>query len=177
VIQPHALVNIVADALTFLKYSLMINLLFHRVEYCPSANGSIPEGFSSCSVYWANEAGYMKQESFVVAGFWALNFIICFFGHVLLFWGFGVASERLNKRVRDSSFLAILRQEASFFDKRNIGGITSQLQDDAAKIHAFSGEPIRSFVIAMTSILMGLIFSLSVILNAALSNEIDHAFE
>ena len=140
----------------------MISLLFHRVEKCGSPGGSFPEGFSSCQEYWESESNYMRQESFVVAGFWALLLLACLIGNIILFWGFGVASERLNKRVRDASFKSLLRQEASFFDKRSVGFIASQLQDDTARIHAFSGEPIRSLVIALTSILMGLCFSLSV---------------
>ena len=78
---------------------------------------------------------------------------------MLTFWGFGTASERLNKRVRDSTFAALLRQEVSYFDKRSVGRITSQLQDDATKIHAFSGEPVRSFLIAVASLVTGLVLS------------------
>ena len=80
----------------------------------------------------------------------------------MTFWGFGTASERLNKRVRDSAFSALLRQEVGFFDKRSVGSITSELQDDAAKIHAFSGEPVRSFIIAIASLLTGLALSFAV---------------
>ena len=78
---------------------------------------------------------------------------------MLTFWGFGTARERLNKRVRDSTFAALLRQEVGFFDKRSVGSITSELQDDAAKIHAFSGEPARSFLIAVASLVTGLVLS------------------
>lgn len=70
-----------------------------------------------------------------------------------------MASERLNKRVRDSTFAALVRQEMAFFDKRSVGTLTSELEDDAARIHAFSGEPIRSLLVALSSVITGLAVS------------------
>jgi ATP-binding cassette, subfamily B (MDR/TAP), member 1 len=81
------------------------------------------------------------------------------FGFIFSIWGFGTASERLNKRVRDSSFEALMRQEVAYFDQRSVGRITSQLQDDAARIQAFSGEPVRAFLVAMASIITGVVLS------------------
>jgi ATP-binding cassette subfamily B (MDR/TAP) protein 1 len=101
----------------------------------------------------------MRQTSFELAGYWAIVAFGCVFGNTLTFWGFGMASERLNKRVRDSSFSALVRQEVAFFDMRSVGSITSQLQDDAARIHTFSGEPIRTFLIAFSSIVTGVVVS------------------
>ena len=80
-------------------------------------------------------------------------------GNVLLFYGFGTASERMNKRVRDAAFCSLIRQDVEFFDKRSVGSISSQLQDDAAKIYSFSGEPIRTFVVGIASLLVGIIIS------------------
>jgi ATP-binding cassette, subfamily B (MDR/TAP), member 1 len=40
-------------------------------------------------------------------------------------------------------------------DKQSVGKITSQLQDDAARIHAFSGEPVRAFLTAVASVVTG----------------------
>lgn len=139
-----------------------IDLLFQPVADCPLPDNSIPGGYASCEEYWEGTANYMKQESFRVAGYWAILFFGSVLGNLITFFGFGTASERLNKRVRDSSFLALLRQEVGFFDRRSVGALTSQLEDDAARIHAFSGEPIRSFIIAMSSIVVGLVLSLSV---------------
>jgi hypothetical protein len=51
------------------------------------------------------------------------------------------------------SFLAFVT------DKRSVGGVTSQLQDDAARIQAFSGEPVRAMVVALSSVLIGLTLS------------------
>jgi len=132
-------------------FSETIDLLFQRV--LPCEEGNIPEpGFTSCEQYWQDTAEEMREGSYQVSLYWAIVLVGCVVGNVIVFWGFGVASERLNKRVRDSSFQALLRQEVAYFDKRSVGSITSQLQDDAARIHAFSGEPVRSFLIAVSSI-------------------------
>jgi ATP-binding cassette subfamily B (MDR/TAP) protein 1 len=140
-------------------FSEMIDLLFRRVELCPDAAGLIPEDYPSCDEYWQETADLMQERSFEVAGFWAILITGCIVGNVLTFWGFGTASERLNKRVRDSSFSALMRQEVGFFDKRSVGKLTSQLQDDAARIHAFSGEPVRSLLIALASVVTGVTLS------------------
>jgi len=80
-------------------------------------------------------------------------------GNTILFHGFATASERMNKRIRDAAFSALMRQEIEFFDRHTVGGLTSQLQDDAAMIHSFSGEPIRTLVVSISSLLVGLIIS------------------
>jgi ATP-binding cassette subfamily B (MDR/TAP) protein 1 len=50
----------------------------------------------------------------------------------------------------------------AFLDKRSVGRITSQLQDDAARIQAFSGEPVRAMAVALSSVLIGVVLSLVV---------------
>jgi len=82
-----------------------------------------------------------------------------FAGNVMTFGGFGYASERMNKRVRDLAFTALLRQEVAFFDKRSVGSITSQLQDDASRLQAFSSDPVRVFCTAIASLVTGLVLS------------------
>jgi ATP-binding cassette, subfamily B (MDR/TAP), member 1 len=57
------------------------------------------------------------------------------------------------------SFTALLRQEVGYFDMRSVGSITSQLQDDAARIQAFSGEPVRALLVALASVVTGLALS------------------
>jgi len=139
-----------------------IDLLFRRVEQCTPDNLVLfqPLGdFSACEDYYRFVADDMRDLSYSLAGYWVVVAAGCILGNMLTFWGFGLASERLNKRVRDSSFSALVRQEVAFFDKRSVGSITSQLQDDAARIHTFSGEPIRSMLIALSSIISGLVLS------------------
>lgn len=132
-----------------------INLLFRRI---PGCNGTTSDGVP-CDVFYQSEADDMRQVSFVLSGYWVAIAIGCIVGNLLTFYGFGMASERLNKRVRDSAFTALVRQEVAFYDKRSVGRITSQLEDDAARIHTFSGEPIRSLLIAVSSMVIGLAVS------------------
>src|SRR5271167_1803339 len=65
------------------------------------------EGFINRKLASSNLIGLMW---FVVA-------IVEFFGYGTYAWTFGYASERMVRRVRLSSFQAILRQNAAFFDR------------------------------------------------------------
>jgi len=134
-------------------FALLIDLLFTRVDPCTSTP------YLSCTDYRNGVANHMKAKSYELAGYWALIVAGCFIGYALVFFGFGRASEGLNKRIRDMAFTALCRQEVEYFDKRTVGSITSQLQDDAAKIHAFSGQPIRIFLINLSSVIAGIIIS------------------
>jgi ATP-binding cassette, subfamily B (MDR/TAP), member 1 len=142
-------------------FSETMDILFRPISNCPldDVTNAIPNGLESCDAYWQQAADDMRSQSYFVSVLWVVVIVACLVGNVLTFWGFGMASERLNKRVRDASFTALLRQEVAFFDKRSVGSITSQLQDDAQKIHAFFGEPVRAFFVAISSILVGVILS------------------
>lgn len=106
-----------------------------------------------------NIADDMRTSSFMVTIGCVAVMVTVIIGNVLLYYGFGTASERMNKRVRDATFESLVRQEVAWFDLRPVGAITSQLQDDAALIHSFSGEPIRTAIMTMASLLVGLIIS------------------
>jgi ATP-binding cassette subfamily B (MDR/TAP) protein 1 len=139
-----------------------IDLLFRRVQLCDDTEGIYPAGVDDCQLYWDTEADSMQERSYEISGYWIVVVAGCMLGNILTYYGFGMASERLNKRVRDTSFTALLRQEVSFFDKRSVGSITAQLQDDAARIQAFSGEPVRSMIVALSSVVTGVVISLIV---------------
>mmetsp|Transcript_16049 Transcript_16049/g.23730 ORF Transcript_16049/g.23730 Transcript_16049/m.23730 type:complete len:1474 (-) Transcript_16049:102-4523(-) len=142
-----------------------IGLLFQVVYPCEGDPEDIlpevldPARFDTCQDYFEWQAQEMEEESFRVSAYWVACAVGCIAGNMLTVWGFGMASERLNKRVRDSAFSALIRQEVSYFDKRSVGQITSQLQDDAARIHTFSGEPIRSLLIAVSAVVTGVTIS------------------
>lgn len=142
-----------------LLFSETINLLFRLVAPCDTDMDALELGFESCQAYWDFTKEDMQQKSFRLAGYWVVVAVACIVGNMVTFYGFGNASERLNKRVRDVSFTALLRQEVAFFDKRSVGSITSQLQDDAARIHAFSGEPVRSLIVALSSVITGVVLA------------------
>jgi len=122
----------------------------------------VPDGFETCDAYYNFVADEIRDDSYIVSSYWLIVVAGCLLGNVLTFYGFGVASERLNKRLRDDSFTSLMRQDVSYFDKRSVGTITSQLQDDTARIHAFSGEPVRAFLVAVSSVVTGVVLSLVV---------------
>ncbi|CAB9525108.1 Leptomycin B resistance protein pmd1 [Seminavis robusta] len=141
-------------------FAQTIDLLFRRVEACPDPfSGNVTAGYLTCEDYWTDFADDMQQRSFEVGAMWGALLLNCLIGFTLMFVGFGRASERLSKRVRNDAFTALCRQEIAFFDKRSVGKITSELQDDAARIHAFSGVPIRSALLALASVVTGLVLS------------------
>merc|ERR1719343_474928 len=114
----------------------------------------------TCEKYWNSEADYMRERSFFIGGLWIVMMVVCAVGHIILFWGFGHASERMSKRVRDSAFHSLVRQDVSFFDKRSVGQITSELQEDATRIQVFTGDPIRQIIMALSGLLIGIFLSL-----------------
>lgn len=61
--------------------------------------------------------------------------------------------------MRDSAFASILRQEVAWFDVHPPAVLSSQLAEDAALLHAFVGEPIRTLALSLSSVLVGLIVS------------------
>lgn len=131
-------------------FAYIIELLYRPVPACDSV------GYPSC----ASIATEMQMSSFYIALAWIGILVCTFVGNILLYHGFGTASERMNKRVRDDLFRSLLRQEVAYFDQHNVSSITSQFQDDVAVLHAFSGEPLRTFLIAVSSLLIGVIISL-----------------
>lgn len=114
---------------------------------------------SICETYWGTSADDMKALSLNIT--WGLLglMVVSVLGGVFLFYGFGKASEKMNKRVRNAAFDSLVRQEVGYFDLRPVGLITSELQEDAALIHSFSGEPIRTLVINLSSVLVGVAIS------------------
>jgi ATP-binding cassette, subfamily B (MDR/TAP), member 1 len=116
--------------------------------------------FETCQEYWDDAANYMKDLSFKI--FYGLLGIMAaaLFGNILMYYGFGTASERMNRRIRNSAFRSLIRQEVGWFDVRPISKITTRLSDDAALIHAFSGQPIRMLCVNVASVLLGLVVSL-----------------
>jgi ATP-binding cassette subfamily B (MDR/TAP) protein 1 len=140
-------------------FAFMIELLYQPVEPCEDDSEAPAYGFDTCKDYWDDVADDMQALSINVF-YGLLGIIFCaVVGNVLLFYGFGTATERMNKRVRDAAFKSLIRQEIAWFDVRPVGTITTRLSDDAALIHSFSGEPIRTLVMNLASVLVGLVVS------------------
>lgn len=141
-------------------FAYMIELLYYPVLYCDGVEFLAPEPFlEDCDAYWNDAADSMAELSLHI--FYGTIGILCttLLGDVLLYYGFGTATERMNKRVRDALFKNLVRQEISWFDVRPVGSITTQLSDDAALIHSFVGEPIRTLVLNLASVAVGLVVS------------------
>ena len=138
-----------------------IEVLFRRVPKCTPETLELT-GFLTCQDLWDDTATFLKEESYTLSSYWAIVFFECIFGYIILFWAYGNASQRVNRRVRDDAFVSLVRQEVSYFDKRSVGKITSGLQEDATQVEIFISEPIRQFLIAASSILTGIVLSLYV---------------
>lgn len=122
-------------------FAYMIELLYHPIFPCDDSSGSFTLNnvtyFDTCQDYWKNEADYLRQYSFNVSYAW-LGIIACtIFGNILLFYGFGAATEKMNKRIRDSIFVSLMRQDVAYYDTHSIAKLSTKLEDDAAMMHSF----------------------------------------
>ena len=62
--------------------------------------------YGSCSEYWEETRDDMEEEANVLGGIWIALLFVVIAGHTMMFYGFGSASERLSRRVRDKLFTA-----------------------------------------------------------------------
>ncbi|CAB9507684.1 Leptomycin B resistance protein pmd1 [Seminavis robusta] len=138
-----------------IMFAQTIDLLFQRVLDCSSDDEVPVEGFGSCQEYWTSEAERMKTQSIQVGTSWGLIVVASFAGAISSKVGFGTAAERLNKNIRDTTFISLCRLEPAFFDGNSVGRLMSVLQDDTTKLYAFAGEPLRMFWIGMSSVAIG----------------------
>ena len=138
-------------------FAYMIDMIFTSVEFCDDDNPIEP--FPDCDAYWQYIADDMQDQSLAIFYGMCGILVATLLGNCWLFWGFGVASERMNRRVRNSAFSSLVRQEIAWFDLRSPSVIASQLADDAALLHAFAGEPIRTLILNVASVLVGVAVS------------------
>ena len=93
-------------------FAFMIELLYHPIFPCDDSNlpfvGRDEMVFDSCQDYFDHEADYLRDFSFKVTYAWLGIIASGVIGNILLFYGFGVATERMNKRVRDEIFVALM---------------------------------------------------------------------
>jgi len=143
-------------------FAFMIELLFHPVIACtaePFTNPINGMVFDTCEEYQNYEADYLRSFSFDVTYAWIGLILSALIGNVLLYYGFGAATERMNKRVRDTIFVALMRQDIAYYDQNSVNNLSTRLEDDAAMMHSFSGEPIRQLTMTVASLLVGLFLS------------------
>ena len=136
-------------------FAYMLEVLYAYALPCQEGV-FVPDGFVTCQDYRQSVADDMKQLSLKTI-YLLIALIFCSMtGSIIMYKSFGMATERINKRVRDDTFKALLRQEVAWYDLRSVGEICTQLSDDAAMIHSFSGEPIRTFAMTIASVGAGL---------------------
>lgn len=147
-------------------FAFMIELLYNPIFPCddtalPFTNPRTGDDsvFDSCQDYFDYEADYMKDFSLNVTYAWCGIIASGMIGNVLLFYGFGAATERMNKRVRDQIFVALMKQDVSYYDTHSLSNLSTKLEDDAAMMHSFSGEPIRQLTMTVASLVVGLVIS------------------
>ena len=133
----------------------MIELLYRPIYVCENDIIQWPPGVSlpydTCQDYWNASADSMREMSFKVAYGYIGTIAAAMIGNMLLFYGFNI---------RDAAFASLVRQEVTYFDLHPVADLTSRLEDDAALLKAFSGEPIRTMIMNMACVVVGLIVSL-----------------
>lgn len=142
-----------------IMFAETIELLYQPIFVCDGSEAILALlQVSSCDEYSSDDiAQDMRDRSYTLSVYWTIIIIVNGIGNVLLYWGFGHATERLSRRIRNVAFDALVRQEVAFFDKRSVGKITSELQEDTTQIQTFTGDPIRQLLISSSSVLVGLV--------------------
>lgn len=69
----------------------------------------------SCDDFYDTTASNMRESSWKIAVACVAVIVVQAIGFILLYYGFGTASERMNKRVRDAAFTSLIRQEVAFY--------------------------------------------------------------
>jgi ATP-binding cassette subfamily B (MDR/TAP) protein 1 len=108
---------------------------------------------------------YMRSRINLLGAMWLVVSIAEGFACAFYVWSFGLCSERMVRRVRLSSFQAILRQNAAFFDRddHSSGTLTQMLGQEATAMSGLSGQNLG----AILTVLFGLISSAIVALSFA----------
>ena len=135
-------------------FAKFMTLIFTPVVAC---TGDI----SVCDDYYKQEADDMWDEAISLALWWIGVLVIMFGGNVLLFYGFGASAERLSRRIRDTMFAQLIRQEPGYFDlpENAVGSIAGRLSNDATLIRSKTGEPLQQTFVSLAAIGTGLVIS------------------
>ncbi|XP_049818455.1 ATP-dependent translocase ABCB1-like isoform X2 [Aethina tumida] len=77
-------------------------------------------------------------------------------------FSFGVAGEKLTKRIRLKTFEAMLHQEMGWYDKKEngVGALCAQLAGDAASVQGAAGIRIGSVLNSMSTFILSCTFAL-----------------
>ncbi|KAF9254844.1 ste6-like protein [Marasmius fiardii PR-910] len=77
-------------------------------------------------------------------------------------FNFTSAAASLSYKIRSLSFRAILRQDIEFFDKdkNSTGALTSELSENAQRVHGLAGVTLGAIIQAFSTLVSGLILGL-----------------
>jgi ATP-binding cassette, subfamily B (MDR/TAP), member 1 len=103
----------------------------------------------------------VRSKSNLIGLMWFVVAIVELFGYGTYAWTFGYASECMVRRVRLSSFQAILRQNAAFFDRddHSTGTLTQMLGQEATAMSGLSGLNLGAILTIVFGILSGCILA------------------
>lgn len=102
------------------------------------------------------------------AYFWALMFIVLAGGTLISYSGQGIAlascSEHLIHRIRDQTFRTFLRQDISFYDRKenSAGMLTAFLSTEANNIGGLSGSALGTILLTLSTLFSSMIMGLAI---------------
>ncbi|RFU77428.1 abc multidrug transporter mdr1 [Trichoderma arundinaceum] len=109
------------------------------------------------------DIGQIRHDAY----FWAIMFIVLAVGMLISYSGQGIAlascSEHLIHRIRDQTFRTFLRQDISFYDrKENSAGIlTAFLSTEANNIGGLSGSTLGTILLTLSTLFSSMIMGLA----------------
>lgn len=84
-----------------------------------------------------------------------------FIGNFLQYTFLGISGEKLTRKLRRASFRAILRQDMSYFDRKenSMGALNTRLATESTLVRGVTGDTLGILSFAVSSILTGFIIS------------------
>ena len=153
-------IGVVGEVIASLVYptwglllAFMIDVLFTPVLACDEDGDPLS---LACQNEYDTVSEEMQTRSFWVAFMCLMAIVASVIGSAISSYGFGTASERLSKDIRDEAFRSLLRQEPAFFDCHNAASLSALIEEDVSKINAIMGDPVKGIVGAISSVLVGL---------------------
>jgi len=117
------------------------------------------------SIFYLQDPAEMRDEAAKYALVFCALGVAGFVGMTLLFYGIGSSGERMTTRLRNKTFVSILRHDAGWFDhpRHSTGNLVTHLADDCKKMQSAFGEQwgmqVQIFACLGVSITLGLFFS------------------
>jgi len=142
-------------------FGQMMASFYTTIQQCLTTADALQLGYPTCQAYWDDKANGIEDDSYRYGVMWAVLIVITTVGNTLKDYGFGIASEKLAKRVRDTCYEVILKQDIGFFDtqEHSVGALTSALASDAPLIQAESGEKLSRTVMNLLSLVVAVVIS------------------